>query len=109
MFGLGARGRVDDRIGNPGLERLLPACVARAELVERDTGDDRSQPRAQVLDLARVSAADAQPGLLQSIIRLAERAEHPVGDRSEMRPVPLELPGEPFLLIHVTFLSRTVS
>jgi hypothetical protein len=43
------------------------------------------------------------------LLSLAERPEHPVGNRPEMRPVIFELPGEPFLLIHVTFLLRSVS
>jgi hypothetical protein len=67
-----------------------------------------SQPR-RILDLARVGAADPQPGVLDGVVRFAERAEHPVGDRAEMRSLLLELPGEPFLLFHVTFLLRRVS
>jgi hypothetical protein len=79
------------------------------ERVQRDAGDDRGQPSLEVLDLARVGAADPQPGVLDGVVGLAERAEHPVGDRAEMRPVLLELLGEPLLLIHVTFLSCRVS
>src|SRR5581483_10293736 len=75
----------------------------------RDSGDDRRQPRAEVLDLARVGAAHPQPRVLDGIVRLAERAEHAVGHRTEMRPVLLELPGQPFLLVQVTSLPHRVS
>jgi hypothetical protein len=46
---------------------------------------------------------------LDGVVSLAERAEHPVGDRAEMRPLILEFEGKPFLLIHVTFLLPRVS
>jgi hypothetical protein len=73
----------------------------------------RSAPRAwcerPVLDIVRVGTCEPQPGVLHGVVGLAERAEHPVGDRAEMRPVLLELVGEPFLLIHVTFPSHRVS
>jgi hypothetical protein len=72
----------------------------------RDTG---GQPGAEVLDLARIGAAEPQPGVLDGVVSLAERAEHPVGDRAQMRSLLLELLGEPLLLIHVTFLPRRVS
>src|SRR2546430_784317 len=69
----------------------------------------RTRRRAEVLDLARVGAAKPQPGVLDRVVGLAERAEHPVGDRAEMWSLLLELAGEPFLLIHVTFLPHRVS
>jgi hypothetical protein len=70
---------------------------------------NRRQPSAKVLDLARVGAAEPQPRVLDGVVGLAERAEHPVGDRAEVRSVLLELPREPLLLIHVTFLLCRVS
>ena len=109
MLGLGAVGGVDDRVGNVHIERLLAPRSARAEHVQRHARDDRRQPAAEVFDLARVGAAQPQPGVLDGVFSLADRAEHPVGDRAEMRSVILELPGEPFLLIHVTFLPCSVS
>ena len=109
VLGVGAVSGVDDRVGHAHVERLLAPRSARAEHVQRHACDDRRQPAAEVLDLARVGAAEPQPGVLDGVVGLAERAEHPVGDRTEMRSVILELAGEPFLLIHVTFLSRRVS
>ena len=82
MLGLGAVGGVDDRVGNVHIERLLAARSARAEHVQRHAGDDRRQPAAEVLDLARVHAAEPQPGILDGVVSLAERAQHPVGDRA---------------------------
>jgi hypothetical protein len=109
VLGIGAVGGVDDRVGNMHLERLLASRSARTEHVQRHPGDDRRQPGAEVLDLARVGSAEPQPGVLDGVVGLRERAEHAVGDRAEMRPLLLELPGEPFLLIHVTYLPSSVS
>jgi hypothetical protein len=63
----------------------------------------------QGFDLARICATEPQPGVLHGVVSLAERPEHPVGNRPEMRPMIFELPGEQFLLIHVTSLQRRVS
>jgi hypothetical protein len=51
-------GAVDDRIGHAHPNRLLAPQVARAQHVQRDARDDRRQPSIQVLDLARVDAAE---------------------------------------------------
>ena len=49
-----------------------------------------SQP-PEVLDVARVGAAEPQPGLLDGVVGLAQRAEHPVGHRPQVGAVLLEL------------------
>jgi len=75
-------------------------------MVQAEEADRRrGRPAAQ----ARVGAADPKAGVLNSVVGPAEPPEHPVRDRAQMRPVLLELPGEPFLLIHVTFLPGRVS
>ena len=67
-----------------------------------------SQPRRFSTSL--VSARPTpQPGVLDGVLGLAERAQHAVGDRAEVRPRFFELPREPFLLIHVTFPFPEVS
>ena len=99
VLGVGAVGGVDDRVGHVHVERLLAPRLARAEHVQRHACDDGRQPAAKVLHLARVGAAEPQPGVLDGVVGLAERAEHPVGDGAQMRSVILELLGEPFLLI----------
>jgi hypothetical protein len=109
VFGIGAVGGVEDRVGQVHVERLLAPGSARAEHVQRDARDDRRQPSAHVLDLARVGAAQPQPGVLHRVVGFAERAEHPVGHRAEVRALLLELIGEPLLLAHVTFLLPGVS
>jgi hypothetical protein len=109
VLGVGALGGVDDRVWDARVQGLLAAGLARAEHVQRDARDDRGQPRAEVLDLARLGAAETQPRVLDRVVGLGERAEHPVRDHTEMRSLLLELAGEPFLLIHVTFLPCFVS
>jgi hypothetical protein len=91
------------------VERLLTSRLARAEHVQGAARDNGGQPGAEVLDLARVGAAEPQPSVLDSVLGLAERPQHPVGDRAQMRSLLLESVREPLLLIHVTFLPRRVS
>ena len=69
-----------------------------AELVQADATDDRGQPGAQVLDVARVGPAEPDPGLLDGVVRLAQRAEHPVGHAAQVRAVRLEALGQPVLV-----------
>jgi hypothetical protein len=109
VFGVGAVGGVDDRVGEMDVEWLFAPDSAGAEHVQRHACHDRRQPGAEVLDLGRVGTGEPQPGVLHGVVGLAERAERPVGDRAQARPVLLELVGEPFLLIHVTFPSHCVS
>ena len=85
VLGVDPVGGVDDRVGNVHVERLLASRPARAEHVQRDACDDGSQPGAEVLDLACVGAAEPQPSVLDGVVSFAERAEHPIGDRAQMR------------------------
>ena len=62
---------------------------ARAQHVEAHAGDDRRQPAAQVLDVARVGAAEPQPGLLHGVVGLARAS------RASGRRPPAGGPGAP--------------
>ena len=64
---------------------------------------------AEVLDLAGVGAAGPKPGVLDGVVRLAERPEHPVRHGAQPGPMLLETLGQPLLIGHVTFLRRRVS
>ena len=94
--------RTQDRIREVGLERRLAARPARPQHVEADATDDRRQPRPQVVDLARVGAAQADPGLLDGVVRLGQGAEHPKGDAAQVGAVGLEALGEPVLVVHAS-------
>ena len=109
VLGVGAVGGIDDRVGHVHVERLLTPRLARSEHVQRDARDHCRQPCSEVLDLAPIGAAEPYPGILHGVVGLAERPEHPVGHRAQMRPLLLELLGKPFLLIHVTSLRVLVS
>src|SRR5688500_5255106 len=78
---------------------LLATSPARAQGVEADAGDDRRQPAAKVLDSGNVSAADPKPGFLNGVVGLGERAEHPIGDGTQVRAVLLEALGELGILV----------
>ena len=67
---------------------LLTPRVARTQHVQAHPGDDRGQPAAEVIDAAGVRPAQAQPGFLDGVVGLGERAEHPVGHRPQVGPVP---------------------
>jgi len=87
------------------------AAASGAQHVQAHPRDDRGEPSAEVLGVAGASAADPQPGFLHGVVRLAQRAEHPVGHRPQLGPVLLEAPGQPFsLVVHrVTVLRHVVS
>ena len=76
-----------------------------------------SSPRALAHGVIRMTGRDpdephrgATPLELDGVIGLAERAEHPVGHRSQASLVFLETLGQPCALVHqVTFFRRGVS
>ena len=75
-------------------ERILPARPPRAQDVQAHPGHHGRQPAAEVLDVGRVGPAQPQPRLLQRVVGLAQRAEHPVADRAQVAAVLLEALGE---------------
>jgi hypothetical protein len=82
------------------VERLLAPRLAPAQHVQAHPRHHRGQPPRQVFDVSRLGAAEPQPGLLHRIVRLAERAEHPIGDLLQPVPVGLELFRQPIFLVH---------
>jgi hypothetical protein len=105
VLGIGLAG-VGDRFGQVGIGRRLGPGAPRLEHVQADAGDDGGEPAAEVLDGARVRAAEAQPGLLDGVVGVVGRAEDAVRDRPQAGPVLLEALGEPLALPHlVTFLA----
>jgi ABC-type glutathione transport system ATPase component len=78
------------------------AASPSAKHIQTDPADDGSEPRAEIVDRA-VGPFQAQPGILNGVVGLRERAEHAVRDRAEMRSLLLELPGEPISPIHRMF------
>ena len=85
--GLGVTDRlvVDQRLGQPLARIDLAASPRRAELIDRQARRDRRQVglRRVRLDLGLVVA---QERVLDDVLRLGDRAEHPVGDREQIRP-----------------------
>ena len=84
-----------------GLQRHLAARRARAQHVETDPPDDRRQPGPEVVNSARVGAAEADPRFLDGVVRIGQGAEHAVGDAAQVGAVCLEALGQPGVLIHV--------
>jgi hypothetical protein len=58
--------------------------------VEADVAHDRREPRTQVLQHGVVDAAEADPGLLNRVLRLRGRAEEAVGDAVQVTALLLE-------------------
>ena len=105
LLGIHARLGAHDRVRHVGLEGRLAPRPARPQHVEADPPDDRRQPGPQVLDLAGVRAAQADPRLLDGVVGLAHRAEHAECHAAQVGAVGLESLGEPVLVVHpVTFL-----
>ena len=86
-------------------ERVLGAGPARAQHVQAHPGDDGRQPPSQVLDLARVGAAQPQPGLLDGVLGLGERAQHAVGHGPQVGSSLLERGGEQISFVHGHILA----
>ena len=80
----------DDGVRQAGRRASSSRRAARRGACPGRPGDDRGQPAAQVLDRAGVGPAEPEPGLLDGVLRLAQRPEHPVGHRPQVRPVRLE-------------------
>jgi hypothetical protein len=89
-----------DGVGHVGAQRVLAPGLARAQHVQADPADDSREPSGQVLDGARVGAAESHPGLLNRVVGFAERAEHPVGDGPQVGAVLLESLRQPVVILH---------
>ena len=91
--GLGLRGGVrlgagQERFGQPLADVLLAADARGPEVVDAEACHDRREVRLRRLDLlaAGLGAMDAEEGLLDDVLGLADAADHPVGDREHQRP-----------------------
>jgi hypothetical protein len=89
-----------DRVGQLDTDELLPTSRAGAQPVETEAGDDRRQPAAEVLDVVRTCPTRPEPGVLDGVVGLGERPEHPVRDGSQVRAMVLETSGEPIGVSH---------
>ena len=99
VLGIGAFVDADDRLRQPVARRVFRARAAGAEHVDADPPDHGRQKPADVLDRLRARAADPQPRLLDGILGLADRAQHPVGHRLQLPAVALELLGLQRLIV----------
>jgi len=96
----------DDRLRHPGADEILATGPARSEHVETDATDDRRQPRAEVLDLRLVGAAQLDPHLLHCVVGLVDRAEHAVRDPAELRPLLLETRYQDVAISHLIWTTN---
>jgi hypothetical protein len=88
-------GAGDHGVGDVRVQGILPARCPRPQDVQAHTRDDRREPGAQVLDAGHIGPAESNPAFLDRILGFARRPEHPIRHRAQMRPVLLELFGEP--------------
>jgi hypothetical protein len=102
LLGIDPLLRTQDGIREVGLEGRFAARLARSQHVEADPPDDRRQPGPQVVDIARVGAAEADPGFLDGVVRLGQGTEHPKGDAAQVGAVCLEAFREPVLVVHAS-------
>ena len=96
VLGLHGVGPVDDGVGHVDLQRLVGVGAAAAQDVEADAGDDRGQPRGEVLDLVgrRRAAAAARPPARRRRPRRSSRASGsrpPAGGRGAARTARREI------------------
>jgi hypothetical protein len=91
VSGLGVHDRLvlHQRLGKPFAGIHLALDARRAEVVDREPRRHGREPglRGLGLDIGRVVAEER---LLDDVLRLGDRPEHPVGDREEVGPKLLE-------------------
>jgi len=98
-----------DGVGHVRAQGLLAPGRTRAQYVQAHPGDDRRQPSAQVLDPAGVGAVEPEPNFLDGVVRLGQRAEHPVGHRSQVTRFSWNRSASQSASSMVTFLFRVSS
>ena len=81
---------------------------AGAQRVQAQPRDDGREPAAEIGDIARVGPAETEPRLLDRVVGLADRAEHPVGHRPQVRSVDFEALGQGVGLVHSVTSSAHV-
>ena len=97
----------DDRVRDLDTDEVLSAGGACPQPVEAQTRDDRRQPAAEVLDRGTVGSTRPEPGVLDRVLGLGQRAEHAIRHRPQMRAMVLESSGQPVRVGHpVTFSSQ---
>ena len=82
------------------LQGIFAPDIACSEHIQTDAGDDRRQPSTKVLDVARLGPTDSNPGILDRVVSLGERAQHPIGDGSKLCPLLFEALCQPVVLVH---------
>ncbi|GGN82679.1 hypothetical protein GCM10011610_34280 [Nocardia rhizosphaerihabitans] len=63
------------------------------------------QPPAEIADFGGVGACQPQPRLLDRIVGVGERAEHPVGHRTQVGAVFFEPVGQELRFVHGVLLD----
>ena len=87
---LGGRRLVDQRLGQPRPHVGPATAPRRAPLVDGQAGAGRDEPGARGRDRRRIHPAPAQERFLDHVVRIGDRAEHPVGEAAQQAAVLLE-------------------
>ena len=84
------------------VNRFLAPLLAAAQHVQADARHHRGQPAGQVVDLAHIGSAEAQPAFLHRILGFRQGTQHAVGDPPKMRAGGFEFFRQVFFAGHVT-------
>ena len=108
-FGPGRRGRRwPRRVGRPTKRRRQDAATPGSKQVEADAGGDPVKPRPDGRVAAEAGAPPPGPdrGLLDSLLRVMNRAEESVRQEDQVAPVALEDPPEGIPIVAPGFRFR---
>jgi hypothetical protein len=85
--------RCDDRLGQPFAVVGLSSVGGRTQPVQCEPADHRRQPRPQVRDLIALGtqAIPSEPGILDDVLGIGERAGESIGHRHQVCPQPFEV------------------
>jgi len=74
--------------------------LARPQDVQAHARDDGCQPSTEVVDLLGIGAAQSQPGFLNGIVHVAQRAQHPIRHGAQAGSVFFESLGQVVVFVH---------
>jgi len=82
--------RVQDRLGEPGADVMLPAHPGRFDLVEAEPRHDRRKEGTRLGHPGLIAGMPAQVGFLHDILGFRHRAEHAIGQTGKTSAMPFE-------------------
>jgi hypothetical protein len=109
LIRIGLPDTAHDRIGHVHAHRHLTPRSPRLERVQTNACNHNRQPTIEILDRGSIRATEPKPRLLHRIVRLVQRAEYPIGGRTQPRAALLEAPRQQVALTHSVLIHPLIT